>query len=424
MQFDIIVLGAGVSGLTAAGLLAPNTPKMAILDSYPEPGGNHRATSIGPYTFDIGSFVFREGDALLRVFPEARAGFQTANVEVRRLTPQNSIERYPYAPSNELLGRGFKYLAGSAASVVIDRLRYRKQRTVADYCRYHMGSRIYRDSGLEHYVQRLLGASAEDIEVEFALRRMSWVARAGSLRRRLQRKRLLPPTVGEVLVRDKRGFGQIYEPICSSLINRGVSIQLGNRIRSISRDAAGFRIVTDAGERRCHRLVATIPLQETARMMGIDGGHRLKNIDLQSLYFSFRGARGFRSQILYNFSTRGRWKRLTMYSDLYGRAAGDVEYFTVEIPVPSSDVAELEQEFRQSVAQTDLFRGCLTLEGHESTQFAYPLYTAGATKLRRDLIQQLAERGVESAGRQGKFDYLPTADLAAREVAQQFRVGS
>ena len=56
------------------------------------------------------------------------------------------------------------------------------------------------------------------------------------------------------------------------------------------------------------------------RLCGIPGHEPLPSLTLISLFFSFAGHRGYAESVLYNFSNQGAWKRLTMYSDLYGSA--------------------------------------------------------------------------------------------------------
>jgi phytoene dehydrogenase-like protein len=46
-RFDAIVLGAGISGLVSAYLLADRGKRVLLLDDYAELGGNHISRDIG-----------------------------------------------------------------------------------------------------------------------------------------------------------------------------------------------------------------------------------------------------------------------------------------------------------------------------------------------------------------------------------------
>ncbi len=98
--------------------------------------------------------------------------------------------------------------------------------------------------------------------------------------------------------------------------------------------------------------------------------------NLDGLFFSFSGKRGFEQSILYNFSYAGAWKRLTMHSDFYGLSGGR-EFFSVEVNADHvcGSVERAEQDFRQHTSANRLFIGDLKLEGSHTLSNAYPIYT-------------------------------------------------
>lgn len=53
-RYDVIVVGAGTGGLTAAGLLAARGRKVLVVDAHYVPGGNASVFRRGGYTFDVG----------------------------------------------------------------------------------------------------------------------------------------------------------------------------------------------------------------------------------------------------------------------------------------------------------------------------------------------------------------------------------
>ncbi|NLC85164.1 MAG: NAD(P)/FAD-dependent oxidoreductase, partial [Ruminococcaceae bacterium] len=55
MAYDVIVIGGGLSGLTAASLLAKRGLKTAVVDRNYNPGGSCGTFRRGHVTFDIGS---------------------------------------------------------------------------------------------------------------------------------------------------------------------------------------------------------------------------------------------------------------------------------------------------------------------------------------------------------------------------------
>src|SRR5882672_4414430 len=183
VEVDALVLGGGIAGIVSATMLGKGGALVVLVDHYESLGGNHKSRSIGPYTYDIGTFLFGESDILFSLFPEALAKCLSVRIAVGRITPSGRLERYPYNSKTELFQHGFVHAAASIASVAGARLWYSRRKTAADFAKFYMGPKIYRDSGLENYIARLFGVPAVDIEVEFAAKRLTWIPRAASIRR-------------------------------------------------------------------------------------------------------------------------------------------------------------------------------------------------------------------------------------------------
>lgn len=160
------------------------------------------------------------------------------------------------------------------------------------------------------------------------------------------------------------------------------------------------------------RVISTIPINHAEEICGLKSNH-LATITLVSLFFSFSGKRGFNPSILYNFSHEGAWKRLTMYSDFYGHVNGR-EYFTAEVigNHVNFSAETAESDFRRHVAANHLFDGDLRLEGCIVLENAYPIYSERSSERAALAIRALEAFGIESFGRQGGFDYQPTARVS------------
>lgn len=418
MHFDAIVLGAGISGLVSASILSEKADqRVLLLDEYETAGGNHIAADHGGMTFDIGSFFFQDDSPLLAHFPQILPIYQDiGSYTISRLTPFGQVARYPVDMRRELLGAGPAEFMRILLSVLWARLRVNPRKNAENYATYWIGRRFADRAGLRHYLRRFYGTEPARIEAVFAEKRMGWIANPS--KRILDAIKPRRPTAAagnRQLVRPREGFGPLYAAAVDGLRERGVQVELGARLQSIDRLDGRMRVVTSHGSFEAPMLLSTIPLNRTLALCGMPEEPGIRSASLTSLFYSFRGRRGFDSNVLYNFSHDGAWKRLTVYSDFYGTVEDRI-YFTVEVissdePVPPEKAAA---DFAAHCAKAGILSGDLRLEGALITGSAYPIYLDGASIAADQAITRLREFGVLSYGRQGGFDYQPTARVSTQ----------
>ena len=431
--WDAIILGAGISGLVSASMLhRQGFRRILVVDEYDHIGGNHIDRHIGPYTFDIGTLVFQDDLPLMAHFPELLPVYHPVTIDISRVAPGGDVRRYPFSLHDDVIAAGPVEWARLAASLLWARLPPVRISNAAEFAEYWLGRRFFEVSGLADYIERFYGARASEIDRVFAEKRMAHIADAASLRKRIAR--LLGAKKGwdtkQEFVRPRAGFGHLYDAARQSLMRQGTSFALGAPLRSVTREGSSFRVKTEALDAVSECVFATIPLTRALAVCGLPGAGALPSVDLVSLFFSFEGARGFSSNVLYNFAETGRWKRVTMYSDFYGPAAGR-EYFTVEVncaerrPAAAAEtqIGSLVEDFRSNALRRGLLEGDLILEGSHVLQNAYPIYREGAMAAADAAIGKLRDFGIKSFGRQGGFDYLPTSRHVTLAVEEKLRCG-
>jgi hypothetical protein len=335
------------------------------------------------------------------------------------LTPQGAVAHYPLSIKDDILGAGVWGCIRIGFSVLFSRLARRRISNARNFAQYWIGDYLLRRSGLESYMTRFFGVAAEKVDLEFAQKRMLWIkehAAPRALLRHLTQHRSVVPT-NRQMARPRAGYHALYSVAAQTLRGRGTVFELGRKVDVIRK--AGDRFTLEAGDRRvtASRIISTIPINRALSLCGLDEDPDLSSVTLISLYFSFAGERGFDCSILYNFSHVGAWKRLTVYSDFYGRVAGR-EYFGVEVIAAHAEnsLAVAEQDFRSHVSDNGLFRGDLVLEGGQLVANAYPIYVNGAQQKVTNALARLRRFGIESFGRQGGFDYQPTARVSTQNV--------
>ena len=426
-SFDVIVLGAGISGLVSASiLLGQGHQRILVVDEYDHIGGNHIDRTHGPYTFDIGSLIFQDDSPLLRHFPELLAHYVPISPSWSRLNPQGMVTDYPFSVQDDLLAAGPLECARILGSAIRSRTRRRPLRHAADFGRHWIGPRLMQRSGLESYMERFFGLPADQVDLTFAEQRMGWISDHASVRhfgqRLLSLARPKPPgrPKNRQLVRPQEGFDFLYRPATDRLEAAGVTFRLGSRLQRLTRTAKGFGLATDDQTVEARRVVSTIPLDRALDVCGVQRDRALPTVTLVSLFYSFSGRRGFDSSILYNFSHQGAWKRLTVYSDFYGPAEGR-EYFAVEVIGERVGclVEQAAEDFRSHTTRNGLLRGDLRLEGNHILTQAYPVYTDGAGDRARELSRRCATSA--SSRLAGKADFSTSPRPESRRWKRRLR---
>lgn len=424
-RFDAVVLGAGISGLVSASvLLGENARRILIVDEYDHIGGNHIDWSCGEYTFDIGSLIFQDDSPLLAHFPELLPLYVPIQPKWARLNPQGMITTYPISVRDDIFGSGMVETIRIFASVIYARLFQRRMRNAREFARYWIGARLLHRSGLESYMKRFYGIATDGIDIDLARKRMLWISEHASIQNLIARvlKRKQQGPTNRQMARPREGFQFLYRAAAERLEKNGAEFQLAADMQAIYKVHDQFHL--QLGDRivASDRVISTIPIHMAEKLCGLDSGPKLETITLIGLYFSFAGERGFSQSIIYNFSHEGAWKRLTMYSDFYGRVDGR-EYFTAEVigNHVGCSVERAESDFRNHVGVNGLFQGDLRLEGSRILEEAYPIYSRGAAQHAAEAIRRLRAFGLESLGRQGGFNYQPTARASTVEAEAALR---
>ena len=426
LEFDVVIVGAGVSGMVSSMIMAQKIDKKILLiDEYNEIGGNHISENIGEYTFDIGSFFFQDDSPLLEYFPSLLPKYkEIGRYSILRLTPNGAVVNYPIDLKQEIIYRGPVEWTRILISLLFSRLRRDPSHDAANYVLFRIGKRLAEQTGLLHYLRRFYGTDPHRIESIFVKKRMGWVERYSSVKGAIEllRQKSAPTQNNKELVRPREGFNALYSVAQSDLENRGVSIALGNKINKIEKISNGRMIIhTDKETYITNEIISTIPVNTMTEICGLPHNEKIKGSRLISLFYSLDGHKKANANVIYNFSNEGSWKRMTFHSDFYGLVNNRM-YFSVE--VVSGDekmsVDDASKEFIQhAMSKNGVLSGDIKLEGARITENAYPVYLSGATEAAAEAVANLRNFGILTFGRQGGFDYQPTARISALEAKRK-----
>lgn len=413
---EVAVLGAGVAGLTAAHDLAGRGHAVTVVDRDARCGGTHRSHDVGPYTFDVGSMFFEPNHPLLRMFPGLQDLCPAVVRRQARIAPDGRVRHYPFDP-REVLEWPPRDRLRAMADLLRERAAGGEAQDAEAFCLARMGRTTYERSGLAAYIERFhheppsrIDAAFCERRMGFVLRRTRWPALAAAGWRAMLRRPVRRGPPRPLLVRPREGFDAFYNVVRRDLEARGVRFALGAPITRLRSRSEVMTIETAGGLIEADRVVGAMPLDALHRA-AVGRGTGLEGIDLLTLFVSAGQVPGTKANVIFNFHPKGRWKRITVYSRIYGPASGR-EYFAVEITLREGQPPDPEAAFddlRGHVTPLGLFSDDLRLEGFDVVKDAYPLYRKGCDALVREATAQLASLGIAPVGRQGRFEYLPTS---------------
>lgn len=420
----IIVLGAGVAGLSAAAQLLKAGHRVIVLEQREHAGGTHRSRQIGPYTFDVGSIFYEETAKIFDLAPFLKDICPKVLSVQRRIAPDGAILLYPIEPRDLLRRNGYD-LALSTLDLFLSRLRLKRDGSLDTLCRKRLGRRFFVATGLSHYITRFHHVSPGLIDEEFFFRRMAIIERftrtrnlaKSALRALLSRKSKAVARQWPMRVRPRQGFEVLFARIVAHFSASGAIFSFGESLMSLEREGVLFKVRTDRATHLASAVVSTIPLDTVHRAL-FSQSSGLDSLDMSTLFVSAEWLHPDTGNVLFNFHAEGSWKRATIYSRIYPDPTIERAYFSVETTLPPGakhDPTRAFADFRDHVERLGLVRGA-RLEGHERVECCYPLYSVGSRAKIDAAMEAIGRTGILTTGRQGRFDYLPTSTGVIAQV--------
>ncbi len=306
----VIVLGAGIAGLTAADRLSAAGLNVTVVDRNLACGGAHQSRNIGDYTFDLGSFFYESGARIFELAPGIREQCPKVVRVQRRIAPDGSILHYPLDP-REVLRQSPWRLPLALLDLAGSRIGVRRDGTLAAISRQRLGRTFFKSTGLESYITRFHHVPPKEIDEEFFYRRMAHIERStrpGALVQAIARSlKAAPPAPRLPLhVRPKAGFAAIFTPIAARLQARGVRFLLREELQRIRRDGSIFHIRTNRGSHCADAVVSTVPLDTVHRAI-FGESSSLVSLDMTTLFVSAEWLEPRSGNVLFNFHSQGAW---------------------------------------------------------------------------------------------------------------------
>ncbi|CCA94043.1 FAD-dependent oxidoreductase [Novosphingobium sp. PP1Y] len=426
----VVVLGAGIAGLAAADRLADAGFRVTVIDRRSACGGIHRSRQIDEYTFDVGCIFYEDNAKIFALAPDIKELCPEVRRIQRRISPSGNLLHYPLDIREIISEHGLR-LWPAALDLALSRIRVKRDGTLDAISRQRLGSRFFDATGLRAYMARYHHRPPNQIDEEFFFCRMGQIEKSTRLNvllrtglaSLLRSSRSQEPRRRPLRVRPQRGFDIVFDRIAAALAAKGVRFELGQDLQAIRSDGKVHMLRTDKACHFADAVVSTIPIDTLHQaLFGTASG--LVSLDMTTLFVSARWIDPEAGNVLFNFHRDGRWKRATIYSRIYAKSVIRREYLAVETTIPPGgqhDPLSAFDDFCRHATVLGVAHG-LSLEGHERVENCYPLHTPGTRARVQSLLAKISSKGIVTAGRQGRFEYLPTSSGVIRRVIEELEV--
>ena len=244
-MYDVIIIGAGPAGLTAAYELSDSGKKVLVLEKKPQVGGLAETKVFGNYRYDIGPHrFFTKNKEVYDLFLEI---LDDDAVEVKRKTRilfKNSYFDYPLTPLNALFGLGVIESITIGFSYVLARvksyLQISKINNFEDWVVDRFGRKLF-NNFFKNYTEKVWGIDCKDIGSDWAAQRIKGLSLSTAIKFALfpnSKKR--PKTLVDQFYYPKLGAGMLWEKFEENVTRKNVEVSKENTVTDVITTDQGF----------------------------------------------------------------------------------------------------------------------------------------------------------------------------------------
>lgn len=420
----VIVLGAGLSGLSAADLLSEKGIEVIVIERENHPGGLAATFRRNGFHYDCGPHRFHtRKPELLEYVSKLLPG---ELIELERLSRIRLLDRYFHYPLS--LGDVLKQMplhkgAGMMASYVGERFRNiiapRDEYNFKSWVIKRFGKKLY-NLYFGPYTEKLWGCPSTELSVDWASQRITVPGLTGLVKATLFPSKEEIRSLVSTFHYPRGGIGRICEVLAERFVSREGKIHYGTEPLSIKKNLkSGFTIDTVQGKITVDNIVNTIPVNDYVRLLGdllSEDVHRAsENLHFRSIVFMtvrLRNRIQVRDHWIYTPEEYYLFNRLSIPEnfdpDCSDTGSQVVFEFTCsegdDIWCGRSDLLESAISGGEKLglfSPDDVLDSAITRQAH-----AYPIYDlayASNTSIVLDALHEL--EGSVTCGRQGLFRY-------------------
>ena len=249
-MYDLIVIGAGPAGLTAAYELSNSNKKVIILEKKSQVGGLAETKVFGNYRYDIGPHrFFTKNKEVYELFLKMLGGDAVEVNRKTRILFKNSYFDYPLTPINALFGLGigesivigFSYIFARIKSY----LKISKINNFEDWVVDRFGKKLF-NNFFKNYTEKVWGIDCKDIGSDWAAQRIKGLSLSTAIKFALfpnSKKR--PKTLVDKFYYPRLGAGMLWEKFEDYVKNQGVEVAKNKKVTGVSNNGDNFKVTIE-----------------------------------------------------------------------------------------------------------------------------------------------------------------------------------
>ncbi len=279
---DVVIIGAGPAGLTAAYLLAKAGRRVLVLEKSPHHvGGISRTVEHEGYRFDIGGHrFFSKSQQVVDLWNEILPDDFIERPRMSRIYYEGKFYSYPLRAFEALRNLGlWRSIQCMASFLRYQLLPIREVRSFEDWTTNQFGAKLF-SIFFRTYTEKVWGMPCHEMNADWAAQRIKglslWGAVADGLKRSLGLNRApndgKVKTLLETFRYPRLGPGMMWDAARARVEEMGGKVVMGHALRQFSQDAEGrWRIVASGadGDFVClaDDVISSAPMREmTARL--------------------------------------------------------------------------------------------------------------------------------------------------------------
>ena len=270
---QIIVIGGGPAGLTAAYELIKQQRTPVVLEKYNKVGGIARTENYQGYYFDMGGHRFFTKSVQVQEFwLEILGDDFLRRPRLSRIFYDNKFFHYPLKPFNALRGLGpFEGLRIIGSYVRWHLFPYKEEETFEQWVTNRFGKRLF-ETFFKSYTEKVWGIPCNELKAEWAAQRIKDL----SLKTAITAMFLKPGNTIKTLIEEfdypRRGPGMLWAAVQDQINARGGEVRLNSNVTGIQRDGQRITGVTVEENGRTRTLtgsyfISSMPVTQLLKWM-------------------------------------------------------------------------------------------------------------------------------------------------------------